>query len=374
MQAEILVVDNCSQDGSRSFFEGRFPTIKFIWHTSNIGFSAANNMALKQATGEKVLFLNPDTILPEDCLTKCLYFFDKQQNIGATGIRMVDGSGVFLKESKRGFPSPLTSFFKLTGLASAFPASPLFARYYLGHLPDHTSNEAAVLSGAFILISKRVLEITGGFDEAFFMYGEDIDLSYRIQKAGFKNFYFAGSTIIHFKGESTVKNSEAYITTFYGAMELFVKKHHTNSSAFFYRALLHLTIFVKKITIKLRRKPATPAIKKDDSITLIVAGSNEYGYIKKALRTNGLLMDSIQRVTANPQDDAVSTIAALPEFCSQQIVAQIVFCNDELSIADIIKTIQLLPDTIQFSYHLTGTKSIISSNDKNTSGFWIALE
>ncbi len=374
LSVEIWVVDNNSQDGSRQYLECRFSSVSFIWHTGNIGFSAANNLGLKQATGDKILFLNPDTILPEDCLANCIGFFEQLPGIGAAGIRMLDGSGVFLKESKRGFPSPLTSFFKMAGFTAAFPSSKLFARYYLGYLPDNTSNEVTVLSGAFMMVSKEVLDITGGFDEAFFMYGEDIDLSYRIQKAGFKNFYFAGSTIIHFKGESTNKNSLSYVNAFYGAMQLFVKKHGKNSSAIFYYTILRLTIFAKKLTLKSKPKTAKSNNLKSNLKTLIIAGSTDYYNLEKALKTSQPSINILGRIAASRNEDVLATISELPAFAAQNQVEQIIFSNGEISIAEIINKVQQLPKNIQFGYHIAGTKSIISSNDKNHSGFWIELD
>jgi GT2 family glycosyltransferase len=253
IDAEILVIDNCSTDGSKAFFEGRFNEVSFIWLTENIGFSRANNFALKQAKGEIILFLNPDTLLPGNCVEKCLHFYATQAGIGALGIHMVDGSGRYLKESKRGFPSPVTSFFKMSGLTKIFPASSYFARYYLGHLPENKTGEVDVLSGAFMMVSKKILDLTGGFDEVFFMYGEDIDLSYRIQKAGYKNFYFTDCSIIHFKGESTKKQTAKYIRTFYGAMSLFVKKHYSKAVAFLFTIVIEMAILIKQFIAAVKR-------------------------------------------------------------------------------------------------------------------------
>ncbi len=174
-----------------------------------------------------------------------MHFFNLNNKIGALGIRMVDGSGNFLKESKRGFPSPATSLFKLFGLASLFPRSKTFAHYYLAHLSNTQNNEVDVLAGAFIMIPKTVLNDIGNFDERFFMYGEDIDLSFRIQKAGYKNYYFADSTIVHFKGESTKKESYKYVFLFYSAMNLFVKKHYDARKAGFIIIILQIAILLR---------------------------------------------------------------------------------------------------------------------------------
>ncbi|MFM2326351.1 MAG: hypothetical protein RIR31_553 [Bacteroidota bacterium] len=247
IDAEIIVVDNNSTDGSRDFILPKFSTVNFIWNQVNTGFAKANNQALGQAKGEYILFLNPDTIVPEDCFEKCIQFFELHPQAGALGIRMIDGAGKFLKESKRAFPSPLTSLYKLSGLTKLFPKSKVFAKYHLGHLSDKENHEVDVLAGAYIMVPQKIINQTGSFDETFFMYGEDIDLSYRIQKAGYKNYYFAESTIIHFKGESTKKGSLNYVRMFYSAMSLFVKKHYSGSRAGVFNFLIQTGIFLRAV-------------------------------------------------------------------------------------------------------------------------------
>lgn len=245
IESEIIVADNNSTDGSRAYLQDNFPSVKFIWNNDNIGFAKANNLALAKATGNFILFLNPDTILAEDSIEKCMQFFDIKKTAGAIGIRMVDGSGNFLKESKRSFPSPLTSLFKLSGLARLFPRSETFARYHLGHLSEHENHEVDVLAGAYMMMPKKVLDEIGNFDERFFMYGEDVDLSYRVQEAGYKNYYFAESTIIHFKGESTKRGSLNYVRFFYKAMSLFVKKHYSGSKAGLFIFFIQTAIIIR---------------------------------------------------------------------------------------------------------------------------------
>lgn len=222
--SEIIVVDNASADGSIEALRHSFPAVQFIENPENVGFARANNQALQLAGGEYILFLNPDTVVPEDFARLCLEFMGSIQGIGALGVRMVDGSGRFLPESRRGFPSPWVAFCKLAGLSALFPHSRLFAKYYLGHLAIDQAHPAPVLSGACMLVARATLREIGGFDERFFMYAEDIDLSYRIEKAGYVNFYFPGTTIIHFKGESTRKDIR-YIRLFYKAMSQFRWKH-----------------------------------------------------------------------------------------------------------------------------------------------------
>ena len=245
INAEIIVVDNNSTDGSKAFLEPAFKQINFTWNNSNVGFAKANNQALEMAKGEYILFLNPDTILAEDCIEKCIHFFKENKIAGAVGIKMIDGSGNFLKESKRAFPSPLTSLYKLTGLTRLFPHSKTFARYHLGNLSENENHGVDVLAGAFMMIPKKVLDEVGNFDERFFMYGEDVDLSFRIQKAGYRNYYFAESAIIHFKGESTKRGSLNYVRLFYKAMNLFVKKHYSGSKAGIFIFFIQTAIIIR---------------------------------------------------------------------------------------------------------------------------------
>ena len=245
IETEIIVVDNHSSDGSMLYLAPKFPTVQFLENKENTGFAKACNQGLAMARGRYILFLNPDTIVPEDCFVQCLQFLQSTPRAGGLGIRMIDGSGKFLKESKRSFPSPLTSLYKLFGLSRLFPRSGIFSKYHLGHLPEHSNNEVDVLAGAFMMIPKAVLDQTGGFDENFFMYGEDVDLSYRIQQAGFINYYFAGSSIIHFKGESTRKGSMNYVKMFYTAMSQFVRKHYGGSRASLFTSLIHTGIWFR---------------------------------------------------------------------------------------------------------------------------------
>ncbi len=245
MEAEIIVVDNCSTDGSREFLRPAFPAVNFIWNSSNEGFAKANNRAIAVAKGDYILFLNPDTLVPEDCFEKSIQFFQSQQKAGALGIKMIDGSGRFLKESKRAFPSPLTSLYKLSALSVLFHRLNTFARYDLGHLSADENHEVDVLAGAFMMMPLNILKEIGNFDETFFMYGEDVDLSYRIQKAGYRNFYFAESCIIHFKGESTRRGSMNYVRMFYTAMSLFVKKHYSGSKAKLFIFLIQTGILAR---------------------------------------------------------------------------------------------------------------------------------
>ncbi len=241
---EIIVVDNNSSDGSVKMLKDRFPWIKLISNKHNPGFSIANNQGLKIAKGEYILFLNPDTIISEDTLKVCVNRMRNDQEIGAIGVRMVDGSGQFLPESKRGLPTPRVALFKMLGLHKLFPRSSFFNAYYAGHVDEYQSAEVDVLCGAFMFVRHSILKDIGGFDEAFFMYGEDIDLSYRIQNAGFKIIYEPSTNIIHYKGESTKKNSINYVKHFYQAMLIFANKHFKKRHSFLISIILSLGVYL----------------------------------------------------------------------------------------------------------------------------------
>jgi len=239
------VVDNNSVDGSVVLVKEKFPTVKLICNSVNTGFAVANNQAIKMTTGEYVLLLNPDTIVQEDTFAKTLVFMDAHKDAGGLGIKMLDGKGNFLPESKRGLPTPAVAFYKIFGLAKLFPNSKKFGQYHLTYLDKNKTHEVPVLSGAFMLMRKETLDKVGLLDETFFMYGEDIDLSYRITKGGYKNYYFADSSIIHYKGESTKKSSVNYVIVFYKAMSIFANKHFSNSNAKLFNFLIHLAIYLR---------------------------------------------------------------------------------------------------------------------------------
>ncbi|MDY0086532.1 MAG: glycosyltransferase [Bacteroidales bacterium] len=245
IEAEVFVVDNNSVDGSLRMLEMKFPEVKVIANKDNVGFSKANNQAIRQAKGDYVLLLNPDTVVEDDTFDKVVAFMDAHPDAGGLGVKMVDGTGKFLPESKRGLPTPLTAFYKIFGLARLFPRSKRFSRYHLGFLDKDEIHEVDVLAGAFMLMRKSVLDQVGLLDEAFFMYGEDIDLSYRITQGGFKNYYFPETRIIHYKGESTKKSSVNYVFVFYNAMIIFAQKHFSQKSASTFTFLINIAIYFR---------------------------------------------------------------------------------------------------------------------------------
>ncbi len=245
LRAEIWVVDNASSDSSLELLN-EMSDIKLIANSENLGFSKANNQAIRRAKGRYVLLLNPDTLVPENAFHKCLNYTDTNPNVGALGVRMIDGRGDYLPESKRGFPSPWVSFSKMSGLSKLAPRSPTFNAYYLGHLDEFETNKVDVLPGAFMWLRAELLpEVGGGLDEDYFMYGEDIDLSYCIQQAGKDVIYYPEVSIVHYKGESTKKRSFAYVKTFYKAMAIFSAKHVSGGKAIFQSMLLKFAIYTR---------------------------------------------------------------------------------------------------------------------------------
>ena len=228
LEAEVLVVDNHSSDGSVEYLCPRFPDVTFIENPDNPGFAKANNQAIRLSRGEYVLLLNPDTVIGEESLRSLCFFMDEHPKAGGIGVKMLDGHGAFLAESKRSFPSPWVSFCKIFGLSKLFPTSRLLARYSLPYLDREKRHEVEVLAGAFMFLRREALDKVGLLDEAFFMYGEDIDLSYRIVKGGYKNYYIP-ERILHYKGESTKQGDMKYIKAFYGAMLIFYRKYYPHS-------------------------------------------------------------------------------------------------------------------------------------------------
>ena len=253
IDGEIFVVDNNSIDGSVSMVREKFPDVHLMDNKENVGFSKANNQAMRVATGEYILLLNPDTVVEEDTFLKCIEFMDDHPEAGGLGVRMIDGKGNFLPESKRGLPTPSVAFYKIFGLSSLFPKSKIFGKYHLGYLDEHEVNAVEILSGAYMFMRKSTLEKVGLLDEAFFMYGEDIDLSYRIVEGGYKNYYFPDTQIIHYKGESTKKSSINYVFVFYRAMVIFAEKHFSQKNAKLFSFFINLAIYFRAALALLTR-------------------------------------------------------------------------------------------------------------------------
>lgn len=231
MDAEIIVVDNNSSDNSAMMMQRHFPALRYIVNAENLGFPKGNNIGVAQAKGEYLCILNPDTVVAEDTFSRLYDFAQQHQDSGVIGCRLIDGSGQFLPESKRGVPTPWVAFTKISGLGRLFSKMPWFNRYYAGHVNENQTAQVDILVGAFMWLKRELYLEVGGFDEACFMYSDDIDLSYMILKRAKKNYYFSSTTVIHYKGESTLKD-ETFRNRFQEAMQFFYKKHFKKSIFF----------------------------------------------------------------------------------------------------------------------------------------------
>jgi len=358
IDAEVFVVDNCSTDSSIDYLQENFSWVIFIVNKKNEGFAKANNIALDQCTGDYVLFLNPDTIIPENILLNCLNFFNEHKDAGSVGVRMVDGAGNFLPESKRTFPSPVISFFKLSGLSGVFPQSKFFNRYALGFLKEDEVHEVDVLCGAFLMAKKSILLQLDGFDEAFFMYGEDIDLCYRIQKTGNKIYYLGDQTIVHFKGESAKKSSFNYVRIFYQAMNVFVKKHYGIGNARIMNLVLHAGIYTRA-SVSLIASPF-----KHKKIRNTQTGKNNLilvGDPISAAEAEKIIKHDIQGATIKKLQSLHSLQKEQNEF------SEIVFCTGRLSYKETIQLIVAVKNN-NYKWHGLHTKSIVGSTHKKFTG------
>ena len=253
LKLEIFVVDNNSVDGSCAMVSEKFPGAELIRNDKNLGFSKANNQAIRKARGRYILLLNPDTLIEEDTLVKCVVYMDAHPRGGGLGVKMIDGKGKFLPESKRALPTPRVAFFKIFGLTRLFPRSRIFGKYHLGYLDRDKIQDVDILTGAFMMLRKTALDEVGLLDEDFFMYGEDIDLSHRLKNAGYTNVYYPETTIIHYKGESTRKGSLNFVLTFYNAMLIFARKHYSPKIARSYATVINMAIYFRAFLAILRR-------------------------------------------------------------------------------------------------------------------------
>ncbi len=257
LDAEIIVIDNNSSDDSCAMMKQRFPNIKLIENKENSGFPKGNNIGVAAAKGEYICILNPDTVVADDTFEKILAFAKSKTDLGIVGCKLIDGTGNFLPESKRGIPTPWVAFTKIFGLYKFFPNSSLFNNYYAQHLNENQSGKVEILVGAFMVMKRELYTEIGGFDENCFMYSDDIDLSYMALQKGKSNYYFHDTTVIHYKGESTVKDG-TYMKRFQEAMNFFYKKHF--KVTFFFSLFMKIGIlffaFVKMFQGKVKPKPS----------------------------------------------------------------------------------------------------------------------
>ncbi|HYJ63742.1 MAG TPA: glycosyltransferase family 2 protein [Parafilimonas sp.] len=352
IETEIFVIDNASHDNTVEYLQPKFPFVNFLKNNLNKGFAKANNKALQLAIGEYILYLNPDTIIAEDTLLNCVQFLNKNKNAGVIGVKLIDGSGNFLPESKRAFPSIIASFFKMSGLASLFSRSAFFNRYALGNLDKNIMHEVDILPGAFFMASRNILLQLNGFDEDFFMYGEDIDLSYRIKQAGYKNYYLGNLSIIHFKGESMQTNKTDYVKNFYEAMKIFARKHYNKQSAIF----LNITIALSQMIASVKHRFLSTKKEKNNSNFLLVGNDADTTSAEKILLHYN---KSFQKINSLNQLNKPSLSKTNPA---------IVFCIGNLSYRETISFIQKNKNKYAYFWHKANSKSITGSNYSSTSG------
>ena len=293
IDGDVFVVDNQSTDGSVEMVREKFPNVKLIANADNVGFSRANNQAIRESSAEYVLLLNPDTVVGEDVFHKVAAFMDAHPKAGGLGVKMIDGTGQFLPESKRGLPTPAVAFYKIIGLTRLFPKSKVFGRYHLGHLPENQAAPIEILSGACMFLRKKTLDEVGLLDESFFMYGEDIDLSYRITMGGYENWYLPEARIIHYKGESTKKSTVNYVFVFYNAMAIFAKKHFTQKRPDLFAGLINVAIYLSAagaIVMRFLRRALLPMTDVLFGLLLVLLWCFSTGTFEALSRDSGRLI------------------------------------------------------------------------------------
>ena len=314
IDAEIIVIDNNSQDDSCEMMKRRFPNLKLIENRENVGFPKGNNIGVSQAKGEYICILNPDTVVAEDTFTKVLAFAQKQNDLGIIGCKLIDGTGNFLPESKRGTPTPFVAFTKITGLYKIFPKT--FGQYYAQHLSENETGKVDILVGAFMLMKRELYNEIGGFDENCFMYSDDIDLSYMALKKGKSNYYFHETSVIHYKGESTVKDG-IYMKRNQEAMNFFFKKHFRVS--FFFTLFMKIGIVFFSI-VKMVQGKSKPKSNPDNYI--LVSDSE-------------ILRKKIENVIKKPVK-----CEGFAQSFSENIISEIIFDQNELDFKTIIQAFE----------------------------------
>lgn len=354
MEYEIIVVDNNSTDDSIAYLKPLFKEVIFIENKSNPGFGVANNQAAAIAKGKYLLILNPDTILTEQTLTDSLNQFERERLTGAIGVKMLTAKGAFLPESKRGFPSPWVSFCKTFGLNALFPQTTLFGGYHLQYLSPDLVHQVEVLAGAYMMIPTELYRRIGGFDEQFFMYGEDIDLSYRITQEGYHNYYLP-TPIIHFKGESTKTESLHYVKVFYEAMEIFYHKHY-RLDAYWMQLLVQIGIGARATIATLRRILLTASVPSTalsaHSVIVVMAPDSEIEAIKSLLSNNGQQV-SLQLHSMNPDIN----------ICLRDCNAtHLVIDTSHIPLYPILEWLHANSGIIEVLYYNSRTRTIVSTD------------
>ncbi|MBT8317434.1 MAG: glycosyltransferase family 2 protein [Lutibacter sp.] len=347
LSVEIIVVDNSSTDASCSLLQRKYPEVVLIKNTKNVGFSKANNQGVAKASGEYILILNPDTVIPEDTFTQILKFSKSKQNMGALGVKLIDGSGVYLPESKRGIPTPMVAFNKLFGVSSKRTG-----KYYATHLAEDETGIVDILVGAFMFLKRSVYNEVKGFDEAYFMYGEDIDLSYKILNKGYQNYYFAEVQVIHYKGESTEKDVK-HLKYFHKAMKIFYKKYFKLNLIYDFVMSFGIEFwfwlkFFRVLQIRQNLK---------QSFNVLYIGQNK-------LFENYLAKNHIA-VSSNSSSDIIQ----IKQLIKASLIDTIIFDNEILSYKQIIALFQdLKNERLVFKIKPRTTNFLIGSQNSSKSG------
>ncbi|WP_417366314.1 glycosyltransferase family 2 protein [Flavobacterium beibuense] len=356
IDGEIIVVDNNSPDDSCVMMKRRFPDITLIESKENSGFPKGNNIGVAAAKGEYICILNPDTVVAEDTFKKVLHFAQDKSDIGITGVKLVDGRGNFLPESKRGVPTPWVAFTKIAGLYKFFPKSSVFNKYYAQHITENETGEVDILVGAFMVMKRELYLQAGGFDEGCFMYSDDIDLSYTIQQMGKVNYYFHETTVIHYKGESTVKDG-TYMKRFREAMQFFYKKHFRSSPVF--------DLFMRAGTLFFA------VVKRSRKGEVVVP--EEYVLFSGDENLRIALEDSLEKkVTryAEPDEKLLNS-----QSFSGYGQVEVIFDNNSVDFFEIIKFMEKFSKSgFTFKIRPEGSRFIIGSNDSNDRGQVLQLK
>ena len=351
IDGEVIVIDNDSPDDSCAMMKERFPDVHLIENKYNAGFSKGNNIGVEAAKGRYVCILNPDTVVAEDTFTKVLAFAESQKNFGISGVKLVDGRGCFLPECKRGVPTPWVAFTKIGGLYKLLPRREIFNRYYAQHLHEDQTGKVDILVGAFMVMERKLYLEVGGFDEDCFMYSDDIDLSYMVLKKGLRNFYYADTSVIHYKGESTVKDG-AYMKRFREAMQFFYQKHFRRSPQF------DLLMKVGTLFFAIVKKNKTAPVYRPQHY-ILVSGNEK---LREALHAK--LEKSIIRT------ELIDSILSM-----QNKKAEVIFDNDFVSFKEMIAFMEQQKNNgFTFKIRPGGSSFIIGSNDSNDRGQVIVLE
>ena len=345
IDGEIIVIDNASSDDSCEMMKAKFPHIKLIENQDNLGFPKGNNIGVAQAKGEYICILNPDTVVAEDTFFKILnsQLPTRNSQLGIIGCKLIDGAGNFLPESKRGVPTPWVAFTKIFGL---YKISNYFGKYYAQHLSENESGKVDILVGAFMVMKRKLYLEVGGFDENCFMYSDDIDLSYLVLKAGKSNYYFHETSVIHYKGESTVRDG-TYMKRFREAMQFFYKKHFKKSR--FFDVMMQVGSFVFSLLKKNQQKNEVRII---DEYIVFSRENLELNLSKKA-----------------------TYLSDFNQFENQsQKNLEIIFDTTTFSFAEIITFMQLNKSkNLSFKNYISSSNYLIGSNNSNDRGQIILL-